>query len=168
LRRRAVEHIDLALRHLAQGIADNYPQAEAATPVTGASASPPEPSAHPAYRRALVALRLARAHLDRPGQVTTRTASIEAVAIAEIEAARGEIRGAAADDGRSRNDDPRIDPALTWPGRLHRSLELLRDARFDCEQAENEPFARELRDAAVRHIDAAIESVEQGIKDDQR
>jgi len=151
LKRRATAHIDEAIAFVEQGIAGNGPPREG------------EPGRHPAYLHALEDLRHARAHLERPANVTRQTAWDEKVALAKIDAAIAEIKRAAIDDGKNVGEHPPVDVALDWPGRLHRSLELLRKARADVNQEEDDRFARGLKRRATVHIDEAIAFVEQGI-----
>src|SRR5215831_3865298 len=122
-----------------------------------------KPGEHPAYLHALEDLRHARGHLERPANVTPLTGWDERVAIAHIDDAIREIKQAAIDDGKNLADHPAIDVALDWSGRLHRTVELLRKARADVGQDEDNRFARGLRNRAFGHIDAAIHYVEQGI-----
>src|SRR5262249_39006582 len=74
-----------------------------------------------------------------------------------------DIKEASIDDGKDLRDHPPIDAALDWPGRLRRSIELLRKARADVNEEEDNNFARGLKRRAVEHIDNAIRFVEQGI-----
>ncbi len=141
------------------------------TPVVVASAPPPQPppqqapppERHPAYLHAIADLRHSRAHLERPAAVTMTTAWDEGVAIREIDAALNELRQAAIDDGKNVNDHPPVEGTLDWPGRLHRALELLRNARRACEQEEDNAGTQGLRARALQHIDGAIRHIEQGI-----
>jgi hypothetical protein len=121
------------------------------------------PPRHPAYLRALEDLRHARAHLERPANVTARTAWDEAVAIREIDVAMGEIRRAAIDDGKPVGYRPPVDVAMDWSGRLRRTVELLERARQDCAQDEDNAFAQGLQARAIQHIEAALAYVRQGI-----
>jgi hypothetical protein len=131
-----------------------------ATPAPVAVAPPPR---HPAYLRALEDLRHARAHLERPANVTARTAWDEAVAVREIDAALREIRQAAIDDGKPVGYHPPVDVGLDWSGRLRRAVELLERAHQDCAQDEDNAFAQGLQARAIQHIDAALAYVRQGI-----
>jgi len=153
LKHRAIERIDGAINFVEQGIANNG----------GERAGGDQPGRHPAYLHALEDLRHARAHLERPAGVTIQTAWDERIAVGKIDAAIAEIKQASIDDGKNPGDHPPIDAKLGWPGRLHRSLELLRKARADVNEEEDNDFARGLKRRAVGHIDAAINFVEQGI-----
>ncbi len=123
---------------------------------------------HPAYLHALADLRHARAHLEAPAE-TRRAGWDEGTAIRELGAAIHEIKEASIkeasiDDGKNLNDHPGVDARMDWPGRLHRSLELLRRARHDCAEEEDNGFARGLRGRAIQHIDAAIRLTEDAIR----
>jgi hypothetical protein len=125
------------------------------------------PGKHPAYLHALTDLRAARWMLEhRPGDAVV--SSHEDVAIAEIDKTIGEIKHAAIDDGKDIHDHPPVDVAADRPGRLHKALELLRKVRADVAREEDDPMTRELRNHAVRHIDAAIHQTEKTIYDVER
>jgi hypothetical protein len=120
------------------------------------------PGPHPRYLHALSDLRAARAHIERRGG-NMDTKWDEHVAIAEIDAAIHDIKEAAIDDGKNLNDHPPVDSKLDWHGRLHRGLELLRSAHADVKEEESNDFAHGLRGRVLKHIDQAINFVEQGI-----
>jgi hypothetical protein len=48
-----------------------------------------------------------------------------------IDKAIDEIKKAAIDDGKDLNDHPPVDVHMDWPGRLHRTMELLDKAHED-------------------------------------
>ena len=116
---------------------------------------------HPAYLHALTDLRAARAHLQRPDRGALRQQ--EKDAIQEIDAAIGEIKKASIDDHKGLEDHEPVDAKLDWPGRLHRSIELLKKARTDISQEEDNRFARGLQDRAYEHIDKAIRHAEEAV-----
>jgi hypothetical protein len=124
-------------------------------------AAPVPPREHPAYLHALTDLRHARAHLERPdgGQLGAE----ESIAVREIDAAIGEIKKAAIDDGKNLNDHPMVDSHLDWPGRLHRAAELLKKAHSDVAEEEDNAFAQGLQHRALEHIDKAHHHVEEAI-----
>jgi hypothetical protein len=159
LKRRAIERIDTAIRFVEQGIAN-----EGGGERAGGGE---QPGRHPAYLHALEDLRHARAHLERPGPARAQVRWDENVAIRKIDDAIREIKGASIDDGKDLRDHPPVDAALDWPGRLRRSLELLRKARADVNEEEDNDFARGLKRRAVEHIDQAIRFVEQGIANER-
>ena len=170
LRNRAIQHIDAAIQHIEQGIAANYPHYPPPAPVfynppPQPMPPPAQPGMHPSYLHALADLRHARAHLQRPANVNMLVAWDENVAIREIDAAINEIKQASIDDGKNLNDHPPIDARMDWRGRLHRTLELLASARHDCEQEEDNGFARGMRGRALQHINAAFAHVQKGIQD---
>jgi len=125
------------------------------------------PGRHPAFLHALTDLRDARWNLEhREGDSAARMN--EDAAIAEVDRAIEEIRQAAVDDGKNLNVHPREDARLDRPGRLHRSLELLRKARSDASGEEDNPATRGLRHRALEHIDAAIRATEHALHDLER
>ena len=125
------------------------------------------PGRHPAYLHALTDLRHARAHLERRGG-DRQVKWDERVAIAEIDSAISEIKRAAIDDGKPLEDHPPVDAGLDWGGRMHRARELLDSARRDVRQEEDNDFTRGLQLRALRHIDAAVNFVDQGIANAHR
>jgi hypothetical protein len=121
-----------------------------------------QPGAHPGYLHALSDLRMARALIEKRGG-DPQVKWDEHTAIAEIDAAIGEIKAAAIDDGKNLGDHPPVDVKADRAGRLHRSVELLRAARKDVDQHESNDFARDLKHRVLKHLDAAIHFVEEGI-----
>lgn len=113
------------------------------------------PGRHPAYLRARTDLRTAQVLLrvhDEPNVMRNLRAADE-----EIEAAVREIDRAAVIDRKNIEDHPRPDVGLGRPGRLRKVVELLRSSRADLGREEDNGAARGWRDAAYRHIDAALE-----------
>src|SRR5580698_6916212 len=130
------------------------------------TASADLPGNHPAYLHALSDLRAARWMLEhRPGDPAV--SGQEDVAISEIDAAIGEIKRAAIDDGKDIHDHVGIDDAANRPGRLHKALELLRKVHSDVAREEDDPAVRGLRNRAVGHIDAAINATKGAIANAQ-
>jgi hypothetical protein len=122
------------------------------------------PGKHPYYLHALSDLRAARWMLEhRPGDAAV--SANEDTAIAEIDAAIGEIKRAAIDDGKNVSDHPNVDVPADRPGHLHKALELLRKVHSDVAREEDDPATKGLRDRAVGHIDAAVHATERAIKD---
>lgn len=122
------------------------------------------PGKHPYYLHALSDLRTARWMLEhRPGDAAV--SAQEDVAIAEIDKTIGEIRQAAIDDGKDIHDHPQLDAPADHPGRLHKSLELLRKVHSDIDREEDDPVTRGLKDRAVHHLDEAIHANEHAIRD---
>jgi hypothetical protein len=122
------------------------------------------PGKHPYYLHALSDLRTARWMLEhRPGDAAV--SANEDVAITEIDAAIGEIKKAAIDDGKNVNDHPNVDVPGDHPGHLHKALELLRKVHADVAREEDDPATKGLRDRAVGHIDGAIHATERAIRD---
>jgi hypothetical protein len=113
------------------------------------------PQHHPAYLHALSDLRAARWLIEhRPGD-SAQTAD-EEEAVHQIDAAIGDIKKAAIDDGKNINDHPPRDDHPDRRGRIHEALQILRKARADIAREEDNGYADGLRDRAVGHIDGAI------------
>jgi hypothetical protein len=87
------------------------------------------------------------------------------VAIAEIDKTIGEIKKAAIDDGKDIHDHPAMDAPTDHPGRLHKSLEVLRKVHSDIAREEDDPMTQGLRDRAIHHLDEAIHANEKAIGD---
>src|SRR5580698_5675205 len=122
------------------------------------------PGKHPFYLHALSDLRAARWMLEhRPGDAAV--SGQEDVAITEIDAAIGEIKRAAIDDGKDLHDHPGVDGPKDRPGRLHKALDLLRKVHSDVAREEDDPMVKGLRDRAVGHIDGAIHATEVAVRD---
>ena len=122
------------------------------------------PGKHPAYLHALTDLRSARWMLEhRPGDPAV--SGREDQSITEIDAAIGEIKRAAIDDGKDIHAHAGVDAPADRPGRLHKALELLRKAHDDVAREEDDPATRGLRDRSVGHIDGAIHATEHAIHD---
>lgn len=117
---------------------------------------------HPYYMHALSDLRAARWMIEhRPGNWSQTMDEIDAVK--QIDAAIGEIKKAAIDDGKNLEDHPPVDERNEHDGRLHVSLDFLRKARQDVGQDEDNQFAQGLQARAYFHIDAAISAVKKAI-----
>jgi hypothetical protein len=122
------------------------------------------PGKHPFYLHALSDLRAARwMEQHRPGN--PGVSAHEDVAIREIEAAIGEIKHAAIDDGKNLDDHASVDVPPNRPGQLHKALELLQKVRQDVGREEDDPMTRGLRDRAIGHVDAAIHATEGALRD---
>jgi len=122
------------------------------------------PGRHPAYLHALTDLRTARWLLEhRPGDA--RVSAHEDQAIGAVDAAIGEIKRAAIDDGKDIHDHPALDAPPEYAGRLHRASEILHKTRNDVAREEDDPAVRGLRNRAVGHIDEAIRQTDRAIFD---
>ncbi len=120
-----------------------------------AIASADAPGRHPAYLHARTDLRTAQALLrvrDEPNVMRNLRAADD-----EIEAAIHEVDRAAVIDRKDLEDHPRPDANLDRRGRLRKAVELLQSSRRDLGREEDNGAARGWRDAAYRHIDAALE-----------
>jgi hypothetical protein len=122
------------------------------------------PGKHPFYLHALTDLRTARWALEhRPG--SARVSGHEDVAIQNIDAAIGELKRAAIEDGKDIHDHPAVDAWNDNPGRLHRAAELLRKVHSDVDREEDDPVARGLKHRALEHVDVALRETEGAIWD---
>ena len=126
-----------------------------------------QPGKHPAYLHALTDLRHARAHVERRGG-DPQMKWDEKVVIHEIDEAIREIKDAAIDDGKNLQNHPPIDTMIDYPGRLHRALELLHKAVRDCQEEEDNSFARGLQARAIGHVREAIRLTDQALADAHR
>jgi hypothetical protein len=122
------------------------------------------PGKHPAYLHALTDLRTARWLLEHR-QGDARVSEHEDLAIGAIDAAIGEIKHAAIDDGKDIHDHPSVDAPPEYKGRLHRASEVLHKTRNDVAREEDDPSVRGLRNRAVEHIDEAIRQTDRAIYD---
>jgi hypothetical protein len=128
------------------------------------AASADLPGKHPAYLHALTDLRTARWMLEhRAGDAAV--SGQEDVAISEIDAAIGEIKRAAIEDGKNIHDHPNVDFPNDYRGRLHKALDLLRKTHDDVAREEDDPMTKGLRNRAVGHIDGAIHATERAVGD---
>jgi hypothetical protein len=115
------------------------------------------PGRHPAYLHARSDLRAAQFLLRvREEPNVTRHMNMAAD---ELEAAIGEIDRAAVLDRKDLEDHPHVDDRLPRAGRFRKVVELLRSSRADLGREEDNGRARGWRDAAYRHIDAALDHV---------
>ena len=115
------------------------------------------PAQHPAYLYALSDLRAARWLIEhRPGD-WAQTAD-ESESIRQIDAAIGDIKKAAFDDGKNLNDHPPVDGQPDHRGRIHQALKFLNKARADIAREGDNAYAGGLRNRAIGHIDAAIQA----------
>jgi hypothetical protein len=154
LKNRAIGHIDGAVRAIDDGIAD----AGAAAPPP-----PPPPAAHPAYMHALSDLRYARALLERPARPDVKWD--EQNGIREIDAAIGEIKQAAIDDGKPMGEHPPIDTKMNHRDRLREAMQLLNKSAHDIEEKEDNAWAKGVRGRAVGHIRNAEHAVHEAVED---
>jgi hypothetical protein len=117
---------------------------------------------HPYYLHALSDLRAARWMIEhRPGNWERTVDEVEAVK--QIDAAIGEIKKAAIEDGKNIEDHPKVDEKNDHNGRLHEAVDFLRKARQDISHDEDNKFAQGLQGRAYMHIDAAINATKKAI-----
>ncbi|MGA2888523.1 MAG: hypothetical protein ABSE51_10765 [Terracidiphilus sp.] len=113
-----------------------------------------EPGRHPAYLHALSDLRLMRAYLDKltPSE---RVDEESQHAIDEIDAAIGEIKEAAIEDGKNLHDHPPIDAGITPNNRFRKAREAGTAAWDDLNREEDNDYAHGLKHRALDHIEKA-------------
>jgi hypothetical protein len=117
---------------------------------------------HPYYLHALSDLRAARWMIEhRPGN--WQQTEDEMGAVKQIDAAIGEIKKAAIEDGKDIEDHPKVDEHPDHAGRLHDALDFLRKARKDISHDEDNQFAQGLQSRAYMHIDNAINYTKRAI-----
>lgn len=75
----------------------------------------------------------------------------KAEAVRQIDAAVGDIKNAAIDDGKNLNDHSQLDDHTERCGRIHQALQILRKARADISREEDNGYANGLHDRAVGH-----------------
>ncbi|AVG16672.1 hypothetical protein CFN79_12915 [Chromobacterium vaccinii] len=121
------------------------------------------PAEHPYYLHAMSDLRQARAYLARPDY--PQIADDERRAVAEIDAALGEMRRAAIEDGKDPWHYEQPDGHMSPTDRFHRALALLDAARRDAGHQEDDPWVRDLQHRILHHVDAAHHAVQQAIND---
>ncbi len=109
-------------------------------------------------------LRTARSMIDnRPGDWGRAMDQIEAVH--QIDAAIDELEKSARDDGGSITSIPALDAEPDHAGRIHEALEFLNKAYVDVNQEEVGFFAKEMRDRANGHIQAAIQATRSALNE---
>jgi hypothetical protein len=113
----------------------------------------------PAYVYALQDLRLARAYLN-DGWAWEAVRQQDNDAVREIDAAIHDIKTAAGDDGRNLNDHPPIDAHMGWHDRFGQAMDRLKRAHGDVARSQRMAQSVDLRNSALRHIDAAESTVE--------
>lgn len=128
------------------------------TAVAATASAQQLPGAHPYYLHALTDLRAARWFLyHQPGD--TRVYSDEDAGIREIDAAIGELKRAAIDDGKDVGDHPNAD-VKEHGSRLLKAIETLKKAHADANHEEDNPQVRGLKHRILDHIDLAEQAAE--------
>jgi hypothetical protein len=118
---------------------------------------------HPHYLTARTDLRTAQM-LARVQEQPNVHLNLQA-ADREMDAAVKEIDSAAVIDRKDLVDHPPIDANLARVDRFRKMVELLRTARADIEHEEDNPRAREWRNAATQHIDEALKALRRAATD---
>ena len=128
---------------------------------------PPDYGQHPAYLHALTDLHDARWYIEnRPEGLPLEER--ERHAIAEIDRAIDLVQRAAYYDGKNVYEHPRADAYPDARGRLRRASELLRKAREDVAQNEENLQVRDIQVHAVERIDESIRLAESVMVDRER
>jgi len=128
---------------------------------------PPQPGHHPAYLHALTDLRDARYFIEhRPDGYPLEER--ERHALAEIDRAIDLVQRSAYYDGKNVYEHPREDAYPDARGRLRRASELLRKAREDIAQEEDNLQVREMQLHAIERIDESIRLTESVMIDRER
>jgi hypothetical protein len=108
-------------------------------------------------------LRSAKWLLERPD--AHNVVQDEQNAVREIDACLHELTEAAWMDGKNVQDHPPTDEGLDHPGRLHKSLELLKKAHADMDKEEDDPTAQGFQARAIKHVDRAVGYTRRAIGD---
>lgn len=137
--------------------------AAAAAIAVSAPALADTPGRHPHYLHARTDLRTTQ-FLLRAEEEPNVMRHLHAVDH-EINLAVTEIDHAAVIDHKDIQDHPPIDRRLDRRGRFNKAMELLKAARADIGREEDNPRALGWRDAAYRHIDAAMEQLRRAVRD---
>ncbi len=120
------------------------------------------PGRHPAYLHALSDLRDARAQLEH---FTNEPVVMEEDhAIANIDAAIGEIKKASIMDGKNIQDHMPVDAHVARHDRFVKALELLDKAQHDVSGEEDQPDTRGLQVRVIQHIEEARHSVKHALE----
>jgi hypothetical protein len=121
------------------------------------------PGRHPRYLHARTDLRTAQflLRVEAEPNVMRHVHQVDR----EIDLAVTEIDRASVIDHKDIQDRPPIDRSLDRRGRFNKAMALLKGARADIAHAEDNPRAVGWRDAAYRHIDAAMEQLRRAGRD---
>ena len=137
--------------------------AAAAALAVSAVAFADTPGRHPRYLHARTDLRTAQflLRVEAEPNVMHHVREVDR----EIDMAVGEIDRAAVIDHKDIQDRPPIDRSLDRRGRFNKAMALLKGARADIGREEDNPRAAGWRDAAYRHIDAAMDQLRRAARD---
>ena len=125
---------------------------------TAAATAQQLPGSHPYYLHALSDLRAARWFLyHQAGDI--KVYGDEDVGIREIDAAIGELKRAAIDDGKNIDDHPNVD-VKEHGSRLLKAIETLKKAHADADHEEDNPQVKGLKHRILEHIDEATHAAE--------
>jgi hypothetical protein len=88
----------------------------------------------------------------------------EEEAVRNIDAAIGDLKQAAIDDGKNIDDHPPVDEHPDHIGRLHDARDFLKKAHDDVAHEEDNGFANGVRHRAQEHIDHALHATEKAMR----
>jgi len=120
---------------------------------------------HPHYINARSDLAKARALMQQPdeGNVEAQLRN----AVTAVNNAIKEIDNAAKLDHKDMDDHPKVDTSLKCLGKFHEIFRLLRAAKIDIDQEEDNPASRTWRARANTQIDEARQYVKKAVLQDE-
>jgi hypothetical protein len=119
---------------------------------------------HPGYLQAMSDLRTAYWLLAHHESNDPMANHEENRALKDVRYAYQELKDAAIIDDKNIDDQPPSDTAwYDHRGRLHKALDLLRDAHDQVDREEEDPMARGLKHRATKRIDDAARSTQAAI-----
>lgn len=123
---------------------------------------------HPFYLHALSDLQAAAWQVDHRRPEDGQISGDELLVRDEINAAIGDLRHAAWQDGKPMQWQPPPDAPLPRAGRLHATLDLLNKAHADVAREEDDPRSRSYQQQGLAHIDAARDAAHHAVGDVRR
>jgi hypothetical protein len=119
---------------------------------------------HPGYVHAMSNLRTAYWLIQHRESQDPAANGEERRALKDVRYAYQELKDAAILDDKNIDDQPPADtPFYDHRGRLHKALDLLRDAHDQVDREEDDPAARGLKHRALKRIDDAAASTDAAI-----
>ena len=130
---------------------------------TASLAMADEAGRHPHYIHALSDLRAAQWQIDHRRPEDGEVREDEQVSSDEVAIAIRSVTDAAARDGKDLGFQPPPDAPLTYGGRLHAAIDLLRAAHNDLAMPEDDPAARAQQHAALLRVDASLHAAQRAV-----